>query len=106
MKYINTLILLLLLALLSDCKEGPKKMGIEKIIAVEPHHATRITVVYKDKNGMYYRTSLHQSRIITDGFITINPHDYLIGYGDKKTYGPIKGQDKEYLKFKIDNFEL
>ena len=93
------MILLLLLALLSGCEEGSRKMGVEKFIAVEPNHGTRINIVYKDKNGMYYCKSLHQSSVTTDGFITINPHDYLISYGGGKAYGPVKGQDKEYKKF-------
>jgi len=61
------------------------KLGIERIIAVEKDHATRISVTYKDKNGSYYKTSFHQSQTITDGTTTINPHDYLSGYGGKKS---------------------
>lgn len=97
MKKLVCIFTLLTIALvLFNCGESHPKLGIEKIIAVEPHHATRVLVVYKDKNGRYYTDTIHQSNSITDGTITINPHDYLAGYGGKKSYGPLPGCEQEY----------
>ncbi|MDO8260377.1 MAG: hypothetical protein Q7T50_02660 [Candidatus Magasanikbacteria bacterium] len=84
---------------LVGCNEYPNRLGIEKIIAVEEHHATRIFVIYKDKNGSYYSDTIHQATTVTDGATTINPHDYLSLYGGKKSYGPLPGCEKEYQDY-------
>ena len=93
-------VLVLLMAfVLTSYDESPKKLGIEKIIAIEPHHATRIFVIYKDKNGLYYSDTIHQSNTVTDGTTTINPHDYLSLYGGKKPYGLLPNCEKEYQDY-------
>jgi hypothetical protein len=93
-------VLVVLMAfMLASCDECPKRLGIEKIIAVEPHHATRIFVIYKDKNGLYYRDTIHQSNIVTGGTTVINPHDYLSLYDGKKPYGPLPNCEKEYKEY-------
>lgn len=83
---------------LVGCNET-NRLGMEKIIAVEEHHATRVFIIYKDKNGSYYNATIHQSNTVTDGITTINPHDYLSLYGGKRPYGPIPGCEKEYQNY-------
>ena len=79
---------------------GPKRLGMAKIIAVEPHHMTRVLVVYKDRNGLYYGTSVHQSNTISDGGVTINPQDYLFLYDGTRPYGPLPGCKREYQEYR------
>lgn len=81
-----------------SCGEAkPERLGIEKIIAVEPHHATRVIVIFKDHNGLYYSESIHHSGSFSDGKVTINPSDYL---SDKKHYGPLPNCDEDYKEYK------
>lgn len=78
-------------------KTGPERLGIKKIIAVEPHHATRVVVVFKDHNGLYYSESIHHSGSFSDGKITINPSDYLSG---QKHYGALPNCNEDYKEYK------
>lgn len=66
------------------------------IIAVENmQHGTRIRIIYKE----YAELNTHQSTSVTDGTTTVNPHDYLTGYGGKTPYGAISGHEKEYEEY-------
>ena len=83
----------------SDCNE--KRLGPEKIISVHKHHATRIFITYKDRNGQTYKKTIHQSDKFRCGDIVIDPHDFLEIYGGEMTYGPFDaGKYAEYRKIK------
>jgi hypothetical protein len=95
-KIIGSLVLLVI-AVFAGCNDGSqKRLGMEKIVTVEPQHATRVIVVYKDKNGLYYEISLHHAFTEDDGYVKIDPREYLDG---KKPYGPLPGREKEYQEY-------
>ena len=67
-----------------------------KVIAVEPYHATRVWIIYKDSDEKYRKESLFQADTINVCGAIIYADDYLCG---RKPYGPIDGQKKEYQKY-------
>jgi hypothetical protein len=87
-------------SLLTGCDEGPKKMGIEKLVAVQSNSGSRVFVVYKDKNGLYYYRSIYHAKKVTDGNVTIDPHDYLANYGGNSPYGPLPGCEEDFQAYK------
>lgn len=97
MKRLISIFIILIAALsFAGCNDGPRQLGIAKIIAVTPHHATRVVVIHKDKNGFYYADSIHHLSTVSDGTTTIHPHDYLDG---RKPYGPLPECEKEYQDY-------
>ena len=91
---------LIIASLLVGCSDGPRKLGIEKLIAVQPHSGSRVYVIYKDKNGLYYYASVHHAKKVTDGTITIDPHDYLLNYNGETPYGVLPGCEEDYQNYK------
>ena len=76
------------LAIISGCECAPdRRLGPEEIISIEPHHATRIFIKYRDKNGQIYTETIHQSNKFKCKNTVIDPHDYLRLYGGSKPYG-------------------
>lgn len=67
-----------------------------KVVAVEKYHATRVWVVYKDRDGKYRKASLFQSDTINVFGTVVYADDYLSG---RKPYGPLPGQEKEYQEY-------
>ena len=98
-RHIFTAVILAMAICLNSCSHSPRRLGIDYIVAVLPQHATRVIVVYRDKNGLMYDESLHQSNTETDGKIIVNPQDYLSLYGGKKDYGPMPGYEVEYQEY-------
>jgi hypothetical protein len=93
-------ILAVILAILG-CEQYPKRLGPEEIISVDPHHATRIFIKYRDKNGQIYIDTIHQSNKFSCGDVTIDPHDYLGLYGGSMPYGAFNADEyKAYKKCK------
>jgi hypothetical protein len=79
----------------SACGQESRCQNAE-IIAVEPYHATRVWVVYKDPDGRYHRESLFQTDSITACGVTVRAEDYLSGHN---AYGAVPSQEREYLKY-------
>jgi hypothetical protein len=84
-KGLLTILSIVTLVILFACVEGgllPIKIDGD-IIGVLPQHATRVMIVYQNHNGKIVDKSIHQSEVVTDGKITVNPRDYLPLYCQK-----------------------
>lgn len=99
---LTAIMVVLLYAFGSGTTEPYKINGT--IIGVQSQHDTRVYVLYKDKNEKIVKRSTHQSEIITDGVTTINPHDYLPGYGRKTSYGAIPGYESDYAYYETGEY--
>lgn len=93
MKRLNILLAGIILATLACDNQQWKTM---EIIAVEKYHATRVWVVYKDREGKCRRESLFQSDTVNCFGTVVFAEDYLSG---RKPFGPIAGKEKEYRKY-------
>lgn len=102
------LILFFAVIALSGCEEKKgvelhlnvvQKLGVEKIIAVEPGETDSVKIIYKDKNGYYYSQLVGKSKTFSDGTQAINPADYLFPSSNKKNFGSLPGQETEYKKY-------
>lgn len=89
---------------LNSCNEIPEKMGPKDIISVEPYHATRIKIIYLDRNGNIYTKTLHHLNEFESEEGIIDPQDYLVFYGGKMDYG--KFDSTKYAEYKKRKKEL
>lgn len=89
----NSLLLGLILVIFA-CDNGQWKTT--EIIAVEKYHATRVWVIYKDRDGKCRKESLFQSDTVNCFGTVVCAEEYLSG---RKGYGSVAGQEKEYQKY-------
>ena len=84
----------------AGCDQDPNpERGIDEILEVQPHHATRIMIVYRDRNGETYTRSTHHSNTFTDKNVSLHPSDFLTG---RYPYG--KFDAEKYIQFqKLQN---
>lgn len=68
------------LSILAGYDQNPNpRLGIDEILEVKPHHATRIIIVYRDSNGEIYEDSTHHSATVKDKNVSLHPSDFLDG---------------------------
>jgi len=73
-----------------------KELGIDYVIAIELQHSTRVYMIYKDKNGLVYTSSVHCSATIKIENETIHVGSYLNG---TKKCGAFENRKEEYYNY-------